>query len=132
MSPTLYLNILVKRSYACEHVCRVDLVRKLVFEHHSPALLTSSDLTVVINGFSVVVATSRIEFYDFIAEQPVNGLGSFSECEKIQAYVQVDGLDQNLDSLPIAGRTACTLNELRETEMTTVALVESALGMPTA
>ena len=68
MSPTLNLSIRVKRSYACEHVCRVDLVRKLVFEHHSPALLTLSDLTVDINGFSVVVATSCIEVYDFDAE----------------------------------------------------------------
>ena len=132
MSPTLYLRICVKRSYACEHVCRVDLVRKLVFEQHGPERLMLSGLTVDINGFSVVVATSCIEFYDFIAGQPVNGLDSFSECENIQAYVRVDGLDQNLDSLPILGRTACTLNELRETEMTTVALEESAPGMPTA
>ena len=67
MSPTLNLSIRVKRSYACEHVCRVDLVRKLVFEHHSPELLMSSGLTVDINGFSVGVASSSIEVWDFDA-----------------------------------------------------------------
>jgi len=48
-------------------VCRVDLVRKLVFEHHSPELLMTSDLTVDINGFSVGVASSSIEVWDFDA-----------------------------------------------------------------
>ena len=68
MSPTLNLSVRVKRTYDCEHVCRADLVRKLVFEQHSPELLMLSSFTVEINGFSVVVASSRIEVWDFDAE----------------------------------------------------------------